>query len=173
MNHQISKGLLLRADKRAIPQLKRVRKPWQKYPNLKKSISRTHSACVNIADEDDIARAAAKALALVPIYGVVNNAGIYPRASILDAPLDMWRHVLNTNLLGTVMTTKAFAPHMLVRQQGVFVNMASGREIQGAARGTNYAASKVAILSFTKSVALEFAPYLRVNALILGVTETA
>jgi NAD(P)-dependent dehydrogenase (short-subunit alcohol dehydrogenase family) len=128
---------------------------------------------VDVADTHAIADAAHKVVAQGPIYGLVNNAGIYPRASILDSTADMWAHVLGVNLMGTVMTTKAFAPSMLAHKRGVIVNMASGRALQGAQRGAHYAASKAAIVSFTKSAALEFAPHLRVNAIIPGVTETA
>jgi NAD(P)-dependent dehydrogenase (short-subunit alcohol dehydrogenase family) len=130
-------------------------------------------ASVDVTKPEHINAAAQKACADGPIYGLVNNAGIYPRAPILDASYDMWHEVWATNVMGMVMTTKAFAPDMLARQRGVIVNMASGRALQGTVRGAHYAASKAAIISFTKSAALEFAPHLRVNAVIPGVTETA
>ena len=136
-------------------------------------LTHVQTAQVDISHHDQIHDTARAALAQGPIDGLVNNAGIYPRASILEASMDMWHTVLNTNLMGAVMTMQAFAPSMLARHKGVIINIASGRALQGARKGAHYAASKAALLSLTKSAALEFAPYVRVNAIIPGVTETA
>ena len=63
---------------------------------------------------------------------------------------------------------------MIANKRGVIINIASGRALEGAANGANYAASKAAILSLTKSLALEWAKHnLRVNAIIPGVSFTA
>jgi len=107
-------------------------------------------------------------------FGLVNNAGIFPRATILDSTPELWRSVLGVNLLGMVFCAQAVIPSMIEQKRGVVVNLASGRALQGTPRGAHYAASKAGIVSLTKSMALEFASSgVRVNAVIPGITETA
>jgi len=130
---------------------------------------------VDVSDTSQIALAADEAIGhFNGVFGLVNNAGIFPRVSILDATPDVWRAVLGVNLLGTVFCSQALARDMVKRKRGVVVNIASGRALQGTPRGAHYAASKAGIVSFTKSFALEFAAQgLRANCVIPGVTETA
>ncbi|MDB5641915.1 MAG: 3-oxoacyl-[acyl-carrier protein] reductase [Hyphomicrobiales bacterium] len=130
---------------------------------------------VDVGDPARIASAAAEAIARQgSIFGLVNNAGIFPRVAIRDVTPDVWRQVLGVNLMGTVFCSQAFGAHMADQGRGAVVNMASGRALQGTPRGAHYAASKAGIVSFTKSFALEYADAgLRCNAVIPGVTETA
>ena len=130
---------------------------------------------VDVGDPDQIGLAAEAAVeAFGTVFGLVNNAGIFPRVPILEATPDLWRSVLGVNLLGTVFCSQALGRAMTAAGRGVIVNIASGRALQGTPRGAHYAASKAAILSFTKSLALELAPAgIRANAVVPGVTETA
>ena len=130
---------------------------------------------VDVSDTGQIAQAAEEAIANYNgIFGLVNNAGIFPRVSILDVTPETWRAVLGVNLMGTVFCSQALARDMVKRKRGVVVNIASGRALQGTPRGAHYAASKAGIVSFTKTFALEFAASgLRANAVVPGVTETA
>ncbi len=130
---------------------------------------------VDVADVSEIAAAAHEAIARFNgVFGLVNNAGIFPRVSILDVTPETWRAVLGINLMGTVFCSQALARDMVKRGRGIVVNIASGRALQGTPRGAHYAASKAGIISFTKSFALEFAEHgLRANCVIPGVTETA
>jgi NAD(P)-dependent dehydrogenase (short-subunit alcohol dehydrogenase family) len=130
---------------------------------------------VDVSDTVQIAGATDDAIAnFGSVFGLVNNAGIFPRASILDVTPETWRMVLGVNLLGTVFCSQALVRDMLRHQRGVVVNIASGRALQGTPRGAHYAASKAGIVSFTKSFALEFAGQgVRCNCVIPGVTETA
>ena len=130
---------------------------------------------VDMSDNNSVLAAAQTALkAFGSIFGLVSNAGIYPRATILDSTPDLWRTVLGVNLLGTVFAAKALTPQMIENKRGVIINVASGRALQGTPRGAHYAASKAGIVSFTKSLALEMAPFgIRANCLIPGLTETA
>ena len=106
--------------------------------------------------------------------GLVNNAGIFPRARALDMALAEWEQVLRVNLTGTFLCARAVARLMKDAGGGVIVNMASGRALAGAANGAHYSASKGAIIALTKSLALDWAPYgIRVNCVIPGVTDTA
>ena len=106
---------------------------------------------VDVSDTGQIAQAAEEAIAQFNgVFGLVNNAGIFPRVGILDVTPETWRAVLAVNLLGTVFCSQALARDMVKRKRGVVVNIASGRALQGTPRGAHYAASKAGIVSFTK-----------------------
>ncbi len=106
-------------------------------------------------------------------FGVVNNAGIHPRASLLDAPLELWDRVIRVNLTGTFLCAREFVKHMSLNKRGSIVNLGSGRAIEGAVNGAHYAASKAGIVNLTKTMAHEWATYqIRVNAVIPGVSLT-
>jgi Dehydrogenases with different specificities (related to short-chain alcohol dehydrogenases) len=107
-------------------------------------------------------------------YCVVNNASIYPRFSVLDMPLDVWEKTLKVNITAPMLIAKAFAPLMIAQKRGVIINIASGRALEGTPKGANYACSKAALVSLTKTLALEWAKYnIRVNAIVPGVSFTA
>jgi NAD(P)-dependent dehydrogenase (short-subunit alcohol dehydrogenase family) len=106
--------------------------------------------------------------------GLVNNAGIFPRARALDMDLAEWDQVLRVNLTGTFVTARAVAARMKGAGRGAIVNTASGRALGGAANGAHYSASKGGIIALTKSLALDWAAYgIRVNCVIPGLTDTA
>jgi NAD(P)-dependent dehydrogenase (short-subunit alcohol dehydrogenase family) len=106
--------------------------------------------------------------------GLVNNAGIFPRARALDMNLAEWDRVLRVNLTGTFVCARAVAARMKEDGRGAIVNMASGRALAGAANGAHYSASKGGIIALTKSLAHDWAGYgIRVNCVIPGITDTA
>ncbi|MEA2905686.1 MAG: hypothetical protein QOI12_3073 [Alphaproteobacteria bacterium] len=107
-------------------------------------------------------------------YCLVNNASIYPRASVLDMQPEVWERTLKVNITAPWLIVRAFGPGMIANRRGVVINIASGRAVEGAVNGANYACSKAAILSLTKTLALEWAQHnIRVNAIIPGVSLTA
>jgi len=130
---------------------------------------------VDLSDAKQIAATVEQTLAAYGTpYLVINNASIYPRASVIDMKVEDWERTLRVNITAPFLIVRAFGPYMLKQKRGVVINIASGRGVQGAPRGANYACSKAAILSLTKTLALEWASQnVRVNAIIPGVSMTA
>lgn len=129
---------------------------------------------VDVSKESEVAAAAKQVTQELGVpFGLINNAGVFPRHLLMDTPLDDWSRALGINLTGTFLCAKAVVPLMLQEGRGAIVNIASGHGLQGAARAGAYCASKAGIISLTQTLALELAPAVRVNSVIPGVTETA
>jgi NAD(P)-dependent dehydrogenase (short-subunit alcohol dehydrogenase family) len=130
---------------------------------------------VDLSDAQQINSAVEQTLAAYGTpYVIVNNASVYPRFSVIDMPVEDWERALRINITAPFLIVRAFGPHMLKQKRGVVINICSGRAVQGAKNGAGYAASKAALLSLTKTLALEWARHgIRVNAIIPGVSMTA
>ena len=105
-----------------------------------------------------------------------NNAGIMPGddASILETEVDAWQRVQDVNTKGVYLCCKYGIPHLLERGGGSVINVASFVALMGAATSQiSYTASKGAVLSLSRELAVEFARRgVRVNALCPGPVET-
>ena len=106
---------------------------------------------------------------------LVNNAGIFPRSSFLDLDDDEWNQVQNVNVVGGFRCLQIMARELVqAGKPGTAVNLSSVAFFRNSARGTHYAASKGAIVGFTRSVSTELAPHgIRVNAIAPGIVDTA
>jgi NAD(P)-dependent dehydrogenase (short-subunit alcohol dehydrogenase family) len=132
---------------------------------------------VDVADEDSVAammRAAAERFGGIDV--LYNNAGISPAddASVLDTAVDAWDRVQAVNTKGVFLCCKHGIPHLLDRGGGSVINVASFVAVVGAATSQiSYTASKGAVLSMTRELAVQFArDNVRVNALCPGPVET-
>ena len=107
---------------------------------------------------------------LGPVDVLVNNAGIYPMHSILDAPVDEWQKVMDANVRTTHLCTQAAARSMKDRETGgAIVNVASIEGLRPAPLHSHYNAAKGGVLMYTQSAALELGTYgIRVNAVSPG-----
>ena len=104
---------------------------------------------------------------------LVNNAGINHRAAVLDLPEAQWDRVIDTNLKGYFLVTKAVAPQMLGRGYGKVINISSILGTVGLPNVAAYAASKGGVDQLTKVMALEWAKEgVRVNAIGPAYFET-
>lgn len=104
---------------------------------------------------------------------LVNNAGITRDTLLLRMKEADWDAVLDTNLKGVFLCTKAVSKGMMKQRSGCIINISSVVGISGNAGQANYAAAKAGILGFTKSIAKELASRgIRVNAVAPGYIST-
>ena len=125
--------------------------------------------------EQTQAMVAAVEQGLGPIDILINNAGVFPRVPFLEMTESDWNYVLDVNLKGACFCAQAVAKAMVrTERSGVIINLTSGAAFRSSPRGVHYVASKGGVLSMTRAMALELAPYrIRVNAIAPGLTDTA
>lgn len=108
------------------------------------------------------------------IDSLVNFAGITKLESIFDFDMNDFQKIIDVNLLGTVLCCRVFGKNMVDNKSGRIINISSVRGLQGKANFSAYAASKGAVNTFSKSLAMEFAPFgINVNTIapIFTLTE--
>lgn len=104
---------------------------------------------------------------------LVNNAGI-----VFDVPFEKrqvshWTKTLNTNLVGTFLVSKYISEHMLENKSGKIINMSSTNGINSTSpESIDYDASKAGIITLTRNLAYQFAPFINVNCVAPGWVDT-
>jgi gluconate 5-dehydrogenase len=100
---------------------------------------------------------------------LINSAGINIRGAIEELSLEDFNQVMNVNVTGTWLCSKAVIPHMKKAGKGSIINLASTLGLVGLANRTPYTSSKGAVVQMTRALGLEMAPYnINVNAICPG-----
>lgn len=123
---------------------------------LRKGGIEAAGAAADVGQPEQAARAAEQVIGqLGEIDVLVNNAGVLIAKPFEELSLDDWDTIMNTNVRSLYLMTRAVLPAMRRRQEGSIVNVASLAGRNGFAGGTAYAASKHAVLGFSRSLMLE------------------
>ncbi|GAC1328659.1 MAG: glucose 1-dehydrogenase [Candidatus Dormibacteria bacterium] len=117
-----------------------------------------------------VAEAAMKAFDRIDV--LVNNAGIQRYGTVVDTPEETWDEVLRTNLKSAYLVSHHCLPHILAAGGGAVVNVSSVQAFAAQAGVAAYAASKAGLVMLTRSMAVDFAPWVRVNAVCPGSVDT-
>jgi 3-oxoacyl-[acyl-carrier protein] reductase len=105
---------------------------------------------------------------------LVNDAGVYLKAPVIEISEGNWDRTINVNLGGNFLCSRAFVPAMRAQRSGRIISIASGIAHYGAKEFAPYAASKAAIIGFVKALAREVGPDgITVNAICPGAANTA
>jgi NAD(P)-dependent dehydrogenase (short-subunit alcohol dehydrogenase family) len=128
----------------------------------------------DVADEAQVLRLEkAVAAEFGKVQILINNAGMNIRKPVTDFTLTEWRQVMDTNVNGVFLMCRSFVPQMRGQGYGRIINLTSIMSHVGLPGRTAYAASKAALLGFTRALALELAPEkITVNGLSPGPVAT-
>ena len=127
----------------------------------------------DVARLDQVKAALTKAVQMMDAVDVlINNAGISIRHNFLDITPEEWDKVMAVNLTGVFYVAQTAARHMMEKGSGVILQTASTNGMMGYPYYADYNATKAGVIELTKSMALELAPKVRVNAVAPGYVLT-
>lgn len=147
-------------------------------PEANKKITNDLPALTNALNADvtnlhEVKNALAQAIHLMGAIDVlINNAGVSIRHNFLDITPEDWHRVLAVNLTGVFYVAQTAARHMIDQGTGVILQTASTNGITGYPYYADYNTTKAGVIELTKSMALELAPKVRVNAVAPGYVLT-
>ncbi|EGD54915.1 3-ketoacyl-(acyl-carrier-protein) reductase [Gordonia neofelifaecis NRRL B-59395] len=111
-----------------------------------------------------------------PIYGLVNNAALADGVggkAVHELPVEDWDRVLDVNLRGTFLVSRAVAPHLIDAGGGRIVTIGSDAALYGSARLCHYISSKGGVSALTRAMARDLGPHgITVNTVSPGLTES-
>jgi 2-deoxy-D-gluconate 3-dehydrogenase len=173
IGYGIARGLA-QAGANIIIAARRLEKNAQAVAALQETGVKALSVTTDVQDEASVqAMVQASVEAFGGIDILVNNAGINIRKAPQDYTLAEWQEVLNTNLTGVFLCSRAVYPHMTAAGGGKIINIGSMTSIFGSNVSPAYGATKGGVVQFTKSLALFWAKdNIQVNALLPGWIHT-
>lgn len=163
-----AKGMRVVVSARSVDQLEGLAQ------ELRDGGAEAYALPCDVTDPDQVQTLADRSIEhLGQVDVLVNNAGIAISTPLKRLTLEEWNRIFAVNVTGTFLCTKAFLPAMVERQWGRVINVASIAGLSGAAYITAYAASKHAVVGFTRCLAAEVAASgVTVNAVCPGYVET-
>ncbi|MPZ63247.1 MAG: glucose 1-dehydrogenase [Propionibacteriales bacterium] len=128
----------------------------------------------DVTDREAVERLVARTVeGLGGLNVLVNNSGTIDSTPLLEQDPEQWDRVFDTNVRGTYLATRAAGAHLVAQGSGKVVNIASNFAFKGVPGHAAYCASKAAVVSFTRTMAVEWAPHnVQVNALAPGYVST-
>lgn len=130
-------------------------------------------AAADLAQPGGAAALAAQVTQITPRLDIlVHNAGIWTPGRIESMTMDTWRETMRVNLDAVFALTQALLPALRASRHAAIVVVTSTSAQRGEAGYSHYSASKGALVSWTKSAALELAPHIRVNSVAPGWVDT-
>jgi short-subunit dehydrogenase len=131
-----------------------------KAKNLTDALERANTTAtidkLDVTEPQDIIKITEKH---APVDILINNAGILVMGSFLDLTEDEMRNIFETNYFGAVALTRAVMPDMIKAQKGMIINIASLAGLTGHMYNSAYAATKHALIGFSRSIRLELEPF--------------
>ncbi|MFC4803560.1 SDR family NAD(P)-dependent oxidoreductase [Filifactor villosus] len=143
--------------------------------SLTKSEIKGLAGCVtvDVSNEESVVKGFEKVDELIGgIDVLISNAGISVRKKFIDCDFAQWRRVLGINLDGMFLCCKEAVKRMMPQKSGVILMTASTNGMEGHPFYTDYNASKAGVILLGRSIALECAPYIRVNSVCPGYVLT-
>jgi len=122
----------------------------------------------DLGNSTDVSRFSEEAFSHGPVFGLVNNASIFPPGGLLETDLSTWQDCLNVNLSAPFILSQAFIQNHIKGEQGRIINLLDWRAIRPGRDHFAYTISKSALASLTQATAIAAAPDISVNALALG-----
>ncbi len=135
------------------------------------------TATAIVADVSDAASVSAMVAQTLDELGaldiLVNNAGVCSVSPVLDMSLAEWQRIIDTDLTGVFLCSKAVLPAMIANRYGRIISIGSQLALKGSATMAHYCAAKSGVHGFTRALAYEVAPYnITVNVVAPGPIET-
>lgn len=146
------------------------------------SIENAHTMIADVSKREDVERVIEQAIELGTVGVLVNNAGTWretPVDSAWDQALKDWDYIMDTNVKGVLMLSRAAVPHLIANGHGAIINVSTYYVLPARSDGTNqpgtdlYNASKWALNGFTDAWAKTLEPYnISVNGMCMGAVDT-